>query len=668
MCKRTAYCVASLMFLWLTGTLVAGGDRPRRIVVLGIDGMDHNITRSLMSAGAMPNCATLARSGCFVPMEPSNPPLSPVAWSNFVTGMNPGGHGVFDFLRRDPSRAGSRLVAEDAIAAIVRSTDSHSFRLPFTNYVWPTQSKLVLLRQGSTLWEVLEAAGVHSTIYKMPASFPVTTGRSDVLAGMGTPDIEGNFGTFTYITDSPDDWGKKVDGGRVIKVKARDGIASPTDGTALKLRGPLNPFRSPALPDVQRYAETAFDVYIDPTQNTACVRFQDTALVLREGEWSAWQSVQFDLLPNVRSIAGHVRFYLQEAGAHLRLYVSPVNLTPGTDGLASGGFDEYLQSALGPYFTKGMSEETKAVTQGLFSTDDYLRQSNLVFEEGLTALGLLMRERREGLLFFYVSTLDLNCHVLWRHSDPSHPAYDKAEAARHVERIPELYRRVDKLIGTVREQLQTGDRLYVISDHGFAPFYREFNLPGWLVREGYLFFKNDASRNASLSDIDWSRTKAYSLGFQSLYVNLRGREGDGIVEPGQRGKLLDEVASKLLAFRDQGASPPLRGQFVFRSALRAEDVYCGDALPAAPDLILGYHRGYGPSDDAVLGISSSQILGDHLLGFSGHHTCDPSLVEGVFFSTSRFAARKARLEDVTVSILRDFGVAPAERMSGHPME
>lgn len=669
----------------------------RRVVVLGIDGMDFAMTRSLMRDGKLPHLAALARDGTFQPLATSNPPLSPVAWSNFITGMNPGGHGVYDFLVRDPADAGPRLLPYDAVTRTT-NTDGRAWPIPFTGYVWPAQPNTQLRREGRSLWNLLSSYQIPATIYKMPANFPASTGgQGRVLAGMGTPDVEGTYGTFTYLSDRPTDWEKPVSGGRIVPVRLEGGVVRAVRGRdsgaetgaapipSLALHGPINPFISDRQPATARRVDVPLEIYVDAENDSAVVVVQGRDVLVSRGEWSPWTDVKFVLLPGMKSVHGWARFYLQEAAPSFRLFISPVNLAAGTEGLADGEFDRELFEALGPYYTKGMAEETKALTQGLFTTDEYLVQSNLVYQEGRDALDVLLSQPRGGLLFFYVSTLDLNCHVLWKYLDPHHPARgEDASPAdpRHATSITDLYVRLDALVGDVRSQLRDGDELYVISDHGFGPVYREFNLNAWLAREGYLVSKPGAvvggpAGPMSFEQADWARTRAYGLGFQSLYVHRAGRETGGVVAPAAYDALVEEIRGKLLALRDDGASRlrVLRGRSVFRAVHRPKEIYSGAAMAAAPDLVLGYDRGYGPSDETVLGTWTDVVLADHVRGFSGHHANDASLVPGVLFSTRRLAttrsataqspaAHVARLEDITVTILGEFGVPPHPSMTG----
>lgn len=655
--------------LFLFGRLGDPGPAPssKRVVVLGVDGMDYEMTREMIQAGRLPSFAALAREGAFLRMETCMPPLSPVAWTCVTTGRNPGGHGIFDFLCRDPTRMGESLMPEDGTSRMVAEPADREWPIPFTSYVWPSRRQRVLRRQGTTFWDVLESRGVPATVCRMPANFPVSDSKARVLAGMGTPDLEGTYGTFTYVTDSIADWTRQPTGGRVLRAEVEDGRVAILDGRGGRISpwlvGPVNPLLSRRLADELRSVRVSFDVYLDRRQKSAALCLQGRDIVLRQGEWSPWANVTFVVLPGVKSVRGLVRFYLQETTPYFRLFVTPVNLAPGTEGLATRGFDRYLSEALGLYSTLGMPEETKALTEGLFDTDEYLVQSRLCLEEQLKALRFLLADVKSGCLFFYFSTLDLDQHVLWRHQDPTHPAYEKDVSLRHAGAIRDLYVKMDDMIGEVRSRLTPQDVLYVVSDHGFAAFRREFNLVRWLQGQGILVYRTPAEMRVSnyYAGVDWSATRAYGVGFNSLYLNLKGREALGAVEPRDYDSQVEDLRAKLAALRDADGTP------VFSHLYRPHEIYPGFDSRRGPDLLLGYNVGYGPSDASVLGAWSEGVLVDHTTGFSGQHVMDSRLVPGVCFSSRRLTARRVRLEDVPVTVIKEFGCTPAAGMTGESL-
>jgi len=196
----------------------------------------------------------------------------------------------------------------------------------------------------------------------------------------------------------------------------------------------------------------------------------------------------------------------------------------------------------------------------------------------------------------------------------------------------------------------------MMSDHGFANFGSQFNLNSWLRAMGYL---GPPECTALDSDVDWSRTAAYGLGINGLYLNLKGRERDGIIDPGQDQKaLLTDIAAGLEAFRD------VDGQVVIRKAYRSDEVYHGTEMTFAPDLIVGYARGYRASWETVAGKITDDIISDNVLAWSADHCADALEVPGVLFANRRLSSTSPSLVDVAPSILAEFGLATPATMEG----
>ena len=189
-----------------------------RVIVLGLDGMDYALTKKLMDEGRMPNFSKVAQQGSFAPLETSVPPQSPVAWSNFITGLDSGGHGIYDFVHRDP---------DTMIPYLSTSRTSGGGRtLEIGKYQFPLSGgSIELLRKGRAFWEVLEDQGIQTTILRMPANFPPTGTASYELSGMGTPDITGSYGEFSFYTSKLFAFaGQDIAGGEVYEVDIFDGV------------------------------------------------------------------------------------------------------------------------------------------------------------------------------------------------------------------------------------------------------------------------------------------------------------------------------------------------------------------------------------------------------------------------------------------------------------
>jgi predicted AlkP superfamily phosphohydrolase/phosphomutase len=212
-------------------------------------------------------------------------------------------------------------------------------------------------------------------------------------------------------------------------------------------------------------------------------------------------------------------------------------------------------------------------------------------------------------------------------------------------------------------RLRPGDLLMVLSDHGFSSFRRGVNLNAWLRREGYLTLRAGADGSAEwLRDVDWSRTKAYCLGLTGMFLNVRGREEQGIVAPGAEAKALKaEISGKLKGLRDEE-----KRDIGIREAFDPAALYSGPYLENGPDLIIGYNAGYRTSWDCATGVVSGPIFEDNVKAWSGDHCIDPRLVPGVLFCNRAIDAEEPHIVDIAPTALRLFGIEPPAHMDGRP--
>jgi len=197
----------------------------------------------------------------------------------------------------------------------------------------------------------------------------------------------------------------------------------------------------------------------------------------------------------------------------------------------------------------------------------------------------------------------------------------------------------------------------VMSDHGFTTFDRALNLNTWLWKNGYLALDGGPSEDdVPFARVDWSKTRAYAIGLNGLYLNLAGREKQGIVPSAERQALLRKIGEELIALRD-----PVGGRQV------VETVFCPEPSDIAPDLIVGYARAYRASWQTALGGVPPALVEDNNDAWMGDHCINAADVPGVFFSTARVRVKDPQLKDVTVSLLRMFGIGPGQGMSGRDM-
>jgi predicted AlkP superfamily phosphohydrolase/phosphomutase len=227
-----------------------------------------------------------------------------------------------------------------------------------------------------------------------------------------------------------------------------------------------------------------------------------------------------------------------------------------------------------------------------------------------------------------------------------------------------MYRKFDRVLGKAMKNIDPGIPLLLMSDHGFGPFRREVNINNWLVKEGYLKMSADdgGEEISILGYADWPASKAYALGLNGLYLNLKGREKEGAVGPQERRRLLDEIKAKLETISD-----PQNGNKVISCAYISEDNFSKNFIDRAPDIILGFDRGYRISDESALGTLSREMISDNMGWWSGDHCVDPKKVPASFISNFKIQNPLPDMQDVAPTILKYFGIATPAQMTGKPL-
>jgi predicted AlkP superfamily phosphohydrolase/phosphomutase len=304
-----------------------------------------------------------------------------------------------------------------------------------------------------------------------------------------------------------------------------------------------------------------------------------------------------------------------------------------------------------------MPHDTKALSNGVLDDHEFLQQASLVFDEHSRMFDFELSRFKRGFLFLYTDRVDQVAHMFWRAMDPHHPI---AIAGRYTEVIEQTYRDMDGLVAKALKRLDGDTTLLVMSDHGFAPFYRAFNLNTWLRQSGYLAIDDKGRAGATpLEEINWDASRAYGIGLQGLYLNLREREKFGTVRKGDSDRLLDEIAARLLEVRD-----PRNGQPVVHRVYKSRETFRGAAMGQAPDMVIGFARGYRIAWDSVLGKDTGQLLADNTDKWSGDHSMAADLVPGVLLSNRRLGAPSPSLADLGPTILEMFGAPRAVGMEG----
>jgi len=611
----------------------------RRVVVLGIDGLDYDLTRDLMARGRMPNFARLAVSGRFSALGTSTPPQSPVAWSTFITGLDPGQHGIFDFIHRDAKTLEPFLSTT--------KTEGAGRSLKIGKYQFPLQGgKVELLRRGEAFWEPLEDRGVATTVIRMPANFPPSGKATRELSGMGTPDILGGYGTFAFFTSEPFAFGgRSLSGGVLVPVDVADGVVHAS------IEGPDNPF----LVEPQK-TRADFTCYIDAGRRYVKIVAGDEERLLKVGEWSDWVPLELKMAA-FQTLPAEVRFYVKQLDPYFELYASPMNIDPLNAALPISTPAKYaaeLAEATGRFYSQGMPEDTKSLKTGVLTRDEFLAQATIAGEENIRQFTYVLDRFQDGLLFYYFGNGDQVSHMMWRTLDPQHPAYDPVKDAPYQHVIEDLYANFDRIVGDTAARLGPDDLLVVMSDHGFTSWRRSFNLNSWLRDNGYLAVRNPSLREdpGNYENVDWSKTRAYGLGLNGLYINVKGREGSGIVAPADRLALATEIAAKLTMVID-----PATNQRAITKVFRREDVYhVKGSEDIAPDLIVGYAKGTRGSDESALGGLPRDIIVDNTDPWNGDHCMDPASVPGILLTSRALKKPAPNLQTLAGAIVAEFGV------------
>lgn len=618
-------------------------EKVRRIVFLGFDGMDPGLTERYMAEGKLPNFSRLKEQGSFHRLRTTFPALSPVAWSTFATGVSPAKHNIFDFLNRSlktyvPELASSKVRPAERILRIGR------LRVPLS------RASVEMRRKSESFWKILGDHSVTSTILRVPITFPPEDFNGRLLSAMCTPDLRGTQGSFTLFSTRPESG------------ETEGGCRRPLRRSGESLEGLLEGPENELLEDGGTLS-APFRLIPGADGKTAVLEIAGESHRLKQGEYSPWVRLAFDAVPGVR-IHGIARFLLTENASGISLYVTPVQIDPESPALPISHpacYSAYLAKLLGSYATAGMAEDTWALNEGAIDEAEFLSQAYSIMEEREAMFDNALARTRRGVVACVFDTSDRVQHMFFRHLDgQGNPRWAGV--------IEDLYRRMDRLLGKAMAALDENTILFALSDHGFCAFRRAVNLNSWLLRNGYLALQDAATESGRyFQGVDWSRTRAYCLGLSGLYLNLKGRESCGIVAPGAEADALkNELVARLSGLRDEE-----RQATAIRQVYATSRLYKGPYLGAAPDLIVGYDKGYRTSWDAAVGKVTSLVIEDNPKAWSGDHCVDPVLVPGILFCNRRIDSDDPGIEDMAPTALDLFGLSAPAWMDGksvfHPL-
>ena len=621
----------------------------KKAIVIGLDGLEPTIVEAMLQRGELPNLARIRQSGSYSRLRTTYPAQTPVAWSSFATGTNPGGHGIFDFISRDP---GTYLPD----AALSR------FERPKSAFAPP---RVVNQRKGTPFWQTLSQAGVPSVVLRCPCTFPPDEINGRMISGVGVPDIRGaqNKGTF-YTQDQS------------VRARESEQVVVLPAGTQFKTHviGPRNPKQSPA-------SDATCEIRVQANANSRSLVIETggspSRVEVLVGAWSEWVRFKFKL-SMLQSVTGIARIYVRQIEPYVEFYASAVNFDPAAPLFpvsAPPAYAKEIAGQIGLFSTLGMAEDHNGLNNGRFDERAYLDQCELVIQERERLMGYELNRFSEGLFFLLYDTPDRVQHMLWRFRDPEHPGYEPDLARDYSTLVEQHYSRCDKLLEPVFDQVDENTLLIVLSDHGFNTFRRAFDTNTWLWQNGLLALREGKKPSEDLGDgvdaIDWSRTYAYSVGLGGIYLNFKGREREGILEEGAEAeRVRNAIASGLAGFVDNASQ-----REAIRSVSRREEIYSGPYATSAPDLLVNFRPGFRVSWQSAVGGFANAVIEDNQRKWSGDHIIDPESVPGILLMNREPALARARtpvpphsgmpsIIDLAPTILNHLGVPVPEIMEG----
>jgi predicted AlkP superfamily phosphohydrolase/phosphomutase len=590
-----------------------------RVVILGFDGVEPTIVQTMIEAGELPNLAKLKAQGTFSPLATSIPPQSATAWSSFATCRTTGNHGIYDFYKRDPAEYEMGIGHGDFKHATINADGSLKERAYYKGN-----------RQGTSFWKTADEQKARTKTFLVPFAYPADDLQAGcMLCGLGVPDLRGVTSTFISLSDAftPQQVAERPSGG------IRRLLQFAGDTASVMIPGARDTRVKREL-----YVEAPMVVTADRAAHKATIEIQGTKVTLGENEWTPWFEWTFNVTPKfqVKAIS---RIHVMEVGKQVRLYMTCLQFHPRepyAQFTTPDKFGAELADRYGLFKTIGWDFDTHALGQDAITEDAFLDdvRTTTDFIERMT-LDEIDRGDFQMLISAWTGP-DRVSHMFWRYRDPKHPSYTKEGAEKYGRAVENTYKQMDATVGKVLAKLKPDDLLMVLSDHGFHSFRKGFNVNTWLVRNGYLSVTGqpDAATATNMKDYlmgdgyDWTKSKAYAIGLGAIFLNLKGREGQGTVEPSDADALITELRDKLLQVAD-----PETGEKIF-SEIYTRDAFKGAANAGAPDLQLGFAEGYQNSKATGRGAAPKELFVTNTDKWSGDHaSSDVKTTPGIFFSS-----------------------------------
>lgn len=530
----------------------------------------------------MPNLGGLADQGGYSRLEVCSPPQTEVSWTSIATGVDPGSHGIFDFVHRDPKTYGPYV----SLLPTKQTALGEQYLPPYTT---------------KTLFHEASEMGFPATALWWPALFPA---RPEIpvatIPGLGTPDIRGQLGVGTFLTTEPREMKKT----KVIKLESADKgkLAATLEGPNIKTKDGMRPATLPIAVEI-----------VDEKSVNLIVGKQKIQLAL--GVWSPILELQFPA-GFAFSVHAITQIILTEIKDKVSLYFLPLQIHPlhslwhyaTPPSLVK---DSWKKS--GPFLTLGWPQDTNALEDSCISDEQFLDLCESIFASRKRIFFNQLTNFREGVLAGIFDCLDRVQHMF---------------LGSRNDIVEDWYIKLDQFVGEVQSEIDKLGiekyRFLVLSDHGFRTFGHKVHLNHWLVSNGYMKLLNQAEP-VDLRNVAWENTKAYALGLNSLYLNVANREGQGIVQPQEIENLLEEIKTKLLDWKTDD------GKQIISRVLLKHEAFTGPYARLGPDLVIGYAPGFRASSETGLGKSASTALEANMDHWGADHCIDSTKVPAVLF-------------------------------------
>ena len=558
-----------------------------KTIIVGLDAFDPKFFEQLHSEGKTPNLSKYVEKNGYSRFKISNPAQSEVSWTSIATGQNPAGHGMFDFVHRNPKNYGINV----SLLPTKKSIVGLQFAYP---------------HEAETIFDYAVGKGYPATSLWWPATFPAKlTSPVQTIPGLGTPDITGKLGVgLLYSAD-------KISDNIPQKTQLEHLTATSQSGKFTgKLRGPV---RTKGNKTEETFVGFSLEFN---DENTAQFNLgKNISMTLKVGEWSPVFETGFKmgLLITLKTVT---RAILVQGKQNPRLYFLPLQIHPLSSAWPYGSPRNFIKSTwdqAGPFLTLGWPQDTTGLDEGIINDQQFLALCNSIIETREVVFNAQLQKFQEGILGIVFDTLDRVQHMFWRD---------------YPEIIESWYLKLDALVGRIEKQIKANNhqdaQLLILSDHGFSNFNYKVNLNKWLVDQGLLSTNVD-NPGFSLDQANWSQSSAYAIGLNSLYLNQHGREGQGIVTPDQKDGLLEKIKTSLLDWRGPD------GNQVVSSAKTNQEAFDGPLSHLGPDLVIGYAPGYRASADTGIGNWSEKVIEFNQDHWNADHCIDPEAVEGVLF-------------------------------------